>query len=99
MPDLGAVIVTAVSANDMGSQDTLTTVPSGKGFPAFDLGLDDCELPGLYNGWVAVFNIILRNFAVIDDHFLCKEIDGVGFLKEGIALVLLVGKDALNGGG
>ena len=64
----------------MSGQDTLAAVSSGKGSPAFDLGLDNCELPRLYNGRMAVFNIVLRNLAVIDDHLLCEEIDCVGFL-------------------
>ena len=46
---------------------------------------------------MAVFHIVLRNLAVIDDHLLCKEVNRVGFLQEGIAFVLFIGKDALVG--
>ena len=98
MPGFRSIIVTAVSANDMGRQYTLAAIASGKGSSAFDLCLDDGELPRLYNGRMAVFNIVLRNLAVIDDHLLCEEIDCVGFLQEGIALVFLIGKDTFNGG-
>ena len=80
MPGLGAVIVTAVSANDMGCQYTLAAVASGKGSSAFDLCLDNGELPRLNNSRVAVLYIVLRNLSVIDNHFLCEEVDGVGFL-------------------
>lgn len=37
VPGLGAIIVTAVSANDMGCQYTLAAISSGKGAPALDL--------------------------------------------------------------
>lgn len=37
VPGLGAIIVTAVSANDMGYQYTLAAISSGKGAPALDL--------------------------------------------------------------
>ena len=37
VPGLGALIVTAVSANDMGCQYTLAAISSGKGAPALDL--------------------------------------------------------------
>ena len=37
MPGFGAVIITAISENDMGGQNTLTTVAPRKGSSAFDL--------------------------------------------------------------
>ena len=64
----------------MGCQNALATIPSGKGFSAFDLCLDNGELPRLHNGLMAVLNIVLGHLAVIGDFLLGQKIQGVGFL-------------------
>lgn len=43
---------------------------------------------------VAVFNIILGNLALVGFHLLFQEVHSEPLLKQGIALVLLVGEDA-----
>ena len=86
MPGLGATIITAVSANDMGRQYTLAAIASGKGSSAFDLCLDDGELPRLNNSRVAVFHIVLGYFAIIGDHLFREEVNGVGFLVRAAGL-------------
>lgn len=82
----------------MGRQYTLADVASWKGSSALDFCLDNSELPRLHNGGVAVFHIVLGYFSVIGDHLFRKEVDGVGFLKESIPLVLFIGEDTLDGG-
>ena len=64
----------------MGCQNALAAIPSGKGFSAFDLCLDNGELPWLHNGLMAVLNIVLGHLAVIGDFLLGQKIQGVGFL-------------------
>ena len=48
---------------------------------------------------MAVLNIVLRNFALVDFHLLLQEIHGEFLLQSGITTVFLVLQDALNGGG
>lgn len=76
-----------ISANDMGGQYTLAAVASRQRSSAFDLCLNNGELPRLNNSWVAVFYIVLGNFTVIGDHLFREEVDGVGFLVRVARLV------------
>ena len=50
------------------------------------------------DGFMVVLDIVLRDFAFVDLGLLGQEIDGVAFLKERIAFVLLIAEDALDGG-
>ena len=52
-----------------------------------------------YDYRVAVFYIVLRNLAFIGLHFLAEEINCKVLLQEGVALVFLIGEDALDRGG
>jgi len=54
-----------------------------------DLRIDDRLMVALY--------IVLGNLPLVDHRLLGKEVGDVVFLKQGIALVLLVGEDARNG--
>ena len=45
---------------------------------------------------VAVFNIVLGNLAFVDLLLLGQKINGVLFLQNGVALVFLIGQDALD---
>ena len=47
---------------------------------------------------MAVFHIVLGNFTVIGDHLFREEVNGVGFLKEGIPFIFFIGEDTLDGG-
>lgn len=46
---------------------------------------------------VVAFHVVLRNLAVVHFRFLGQEVDRVGFLQQGIALVFLVSEDGLDG--
>ena len=50
------------------------------------------------DGFMVILDIVLRDFAFIDLGLLGQEIDGVAFLKERIAFVLLIAEDTFDGG-
>ena len=50
------------------------------------------------DGFMVVLDIVLRDFAFVDLGLLGQEIDGVAFLKECIAFVLLIAEDTFDGG-
>ena len=50
------------------------------------------------DGFVVIFDIVLWDFAFVDLGLFGQEIDGVAFLKERIAFVLLVAEDTFDGG-
>ena len=50
------------------------------------------------DGFMVIFDIVLRDFAFVDLGLLGQEIDSIAFLKERIAFVFLVAKDAFDGG-
>ena len=56
------------------------------------------QFPGFLidDGWVAVFRIILGQFAIVLGPFLCQITHNISFLKPEIPLVLLIGKDSLD---
>ena len=58
--------------------------------------LNHLELLWGDDGFVVAFHIILRNFTLVLLFLLCKEVYGVGLLKERITLVLLIFDDATN---
>lgn len=47
------------------------------------------------DGFMVILDVVLRDFAFVD---LGQEIDGVAFLKERIAFVLLIAEDTFDGG-
>ena len=47
--------------------------------------VDDC--------FVVAFDVVLRNLALVDLRFLGQEIDRVGLLQQGVALVFLIAID------
>ena len=48
---------------------------------------------------VVALDIVLRNGAVVLDPLFCQEVCGVGLLKQGIAHVLFVAEDLVDGAG
>ena len=50
------------------------------------------------DGFMVILDIVLRDFSLVDLGLLGQEIDGVTFLKECIAFVLLVTEDTFDGG-
>lgn len=49
------------------------------------------------DGLVVILDIVLWDFALVDLGLLGQEIDGVAFLKERIAFVLLIAEDTFDG--
>ena len=45
---------------------------------------------------MTIFNVILRNLALVHLHFLGQEIRAEGLLQDGVALVFLVGQNAFH---
>lgn len=45
---------------------------------------------------MVVPDVVLRDLALVDLFLLCEEVDRVGLLKEGVALVLLIREDAAD---
>ena len=66
--------------------------------PLLNFTLYHLEYVRLYDGLVVIFYIILWDFTLVDLGLLGQEIDGVAFLKERIAFVLLIAEDAFDGG-
>lgn len=50
------------------------------------------------DGFMVILDVVLRDFAFVDLGLLGQEIDGVAFLKERIAFVLLIAEDTFDGG-
>lgn len=67
--------------------------------PADKLGLHLHEQLLRNDGFVVVLDVVLRNNAVVLDALLCQEVRGVGLLKQGIAHVLLVAENLVDGAG
>ena len=55
-----------------------------------DLTLHHFEHVRVDDGFVIAFDVVLRNLALIDFCLLGQEVDRVGFLQQGVTLVLLV---------
>jgi hypothetical protein len=60
------------------------------------LALDHVEGLWVNDGFVVAFHIVLRNLAFVELGLLREVVDREGLLQEGIALVLLISKDALH---
>ena len=50
------------------------------------------------NGRVAVFHIVFRAFAVIYSDLLANAVGNIGFVDDGIALILFIGENGLYRG-
>ena len=66
--------------------------------PSGELPLDHLEHLRVNDGLVIVLHVVLRYLALIGFHLLGQEVLAEGLLQQGIALVLLVRQDALDGG-
>ena len=80
MPNLGTVKCTAVTANNPATQNIVTAIPATQLFAPFCFALDKLPFVRRNNGWMAVFNIVLRNFAFIDLRLFGEEINGKALL-------------------
>ena len=57
--------------------------------------LDSAEGSRVDNGRVAVFHIVFRAFAVVDSDLFADAVVDVGFVDDGIALILFIGENGL----
>lgn len=67
--------------------------------PADKLGLHLHEQLFRNDGFVVVLDVVLRNDAIVLDALLRQEVRGVGLLKQGVAHVLLVAENLVDGAG
>ena len=66
---------------------------------ALHLSLYHLEYVWVDDGFMISLDVVLRNLTLVDLCLLGQEIDGVGFLQQGITFVFLVPQDALDRGG
>ena len=96
VPDLRPIPAAAVAALDLAGEDTDRALA----VPAFGAGGHQGlhHLEGLWidNGLMIVFDIVLRDFALVGLFLLGQEVDREGLLQQRIALVLFVREDALD---
>lgn len=55
-----------------------------------DLALHHLEHVRVDDGFVVAFDVVLRNLTLVDFCLLGQEVDRVGFLQQGVTLVLFV---------
>ena len=88
-----------VTAFDFAGKKVDTAVPTPAAVSPCQLLLYQFKLCRSDDGFVVALHIILRDFTLVLLFLLGKEVHGVGFLQERIALVLLIGEDAANRSG
>ena len=57
--------------------------------------LNSAEGGRVDNGRVAVFHILFREFTVIDSDLFADAVGNIGFVDDGIALILFLGEKGL----
>ena len=99
VPDLGTVESAAVAADDAGGENAAAAIAMAQLLAPLILGLHQIKLLRVDDGLVALFNVILRDLALVD--FLCfiEEIYRKALLKERRPLVLLICEDRGHRGG
>ena len=91
IPDLTAVQRTAFVAENTPGEAMRRIIPMIGMFALGKLCLHGFEHFRRNDGGMTVFNVILRNLALVHLHFLGQEIRAEGLLQDGVALVFLVG--------
>ena len=94
VPGLGAVPATADSAFYPAGEKVDAAVPSSALLSLFQLTLHHLENLRLDNRLVVSLDVVLRDLALVDLLLFGEKVDRVAFLKERVALVLLVCEDA-----
>ena len=105
-PDRGAVLVgrvpclpaipsAAVAALDLGTENAGAAVCTAYGFPALDFLLNGLPLVWVNDRLVAVLDIVLRHFALIDLPLLSQKVCRKALLKQCRSAILLVLQDAV----
>ena len=90
VPGLGAVPLAALTAAYLAGEKVYTAVPPSALFPALKFLLYQFKHLRADDGFVVAFDVVLRNLALVDLCLLGQEVDRVGFLQQGVTLVLLV---------
>lgn len=100
VPYLPAENLSARTADDPASKGIagcrilklLNAVLQGEIPPALHLKLYRFPHFFVNNGGMAIFHIILRHLPIVVCSLFAQKINGVGFLKESVALIFLIGK-------
>ena len=98
VPCLPAVPSAAVAALDLGAENAGAAVRPAYGFPALDFLLNGLPLVRVDDRLVAVLDIVLRHFALIDFSLLGQKICRKTLLKQCRPAILLVLQDAVHRG-
>src|SRR5665648_1282886 len=85
----------AVAAYQLRGKYAASAVNPAESLSSGNFRLHHLPIDGADNGVVAVFHIVLWDFALVDLHLFHKEVHGEPFLQKGIALVFFVGKDTV----
>ena len=96
VPHLRAIPAAAVGALDPAGENADATPAVGAWTPCHHKGLHHLEGLPVDDGFVVIAHIVLRNLALVDLFLLGEEVDCVGLLQEGVALVLFVREDAAD---
>lgn len=99
MPSLTAIPSATVAALDLCPEYALAAVGSADAFPALDLLLNGVPFRRVDDRLMAVLDIVLRYFALVDLPLLRQKVRGKTLLKERRSPVLFVLQDAVHGRG
>ena len=97
VPHLGTKLFSAITADNLACEGAMASSALVCLFAPMELALYHIPFCGGNNGGVAVFNVVLRHFALVDLHCFCEVVGGKTLLKPSIAFVFFVRKDALYG--
>ena len=97
VPDLGAVPAPAFTALDFRGKHTHAAVAVLVLCPSRHLCLDIIEGYRIDDSLMVALHIVLRDLALVLFCFLLEEVHRELLLQEGVALVLLIGKDTADG--
>ena len=96
VPDLGAVNAAAIPADDLTGEGAAAVPLPGIRLALLHLLLHLIPGSRLYDGRMAVPNIILGDLAFVHLHFLGQKIGGELLLKASVPLVFFIGQDAFD---
>ena len=96
VPDFGTVVFTAVTADQLGGKGAVAIGAFGAVLPSRQFQLRFLPFIRCNDGFVAVFYIVLGNFALVDLHFLLQEIYCEFLLQERRAFIFFVAENAFH---
>src|SRR5665648_81553 len=97
MPHFAAIITSALAANNFTRETVSACYITFCHFTFLYFILNQIECFRGYYCWMAIFNIVLWNFSLVNLLFLGKEINCEAFLKHCSSFIFLVLKDTVNG--